>query len=216
VNYQIVHFIKHNMLKKLLILGMVKTTAKIFSFLAVIIFFLPTEVFAFTNNSVYPTISPFVLSYDVDASDEAVCQGFDPTIDTYFFVVQDNNSAQTILASSSFNGFPQSLSYSFNTTDWPSLISGRFDGYIVFGCGHADGSGLDGFDAVFPNVQGGIENSYPDSSFFMLSMVDSSGTTTISSSTIQVVDNPNQDFTSLLFLFSFWFFGVYWVFSKKR
>jgi len=33
---------------------------------------------------------------------------------------------------------------------------------------------------------------------------------------IMVVDNPNLDLILALFLFSFWFFGIYWMFSKKR
>jgi len=41
-------------------------------------------------------------------------------------------------------------------------------------------------------------------------------TATTSTSTIQQIDNANQDMYYLLVLFSVWFFGFYWIFSKKR
>lgn len=40
--------------------------------------------------------------------------------------------------------------------------------------------------------------------------------TTTASSTVSIVDNPTQDMFNILALFSLWFFGIYWVFSKKR
>jgi len=40
--------------------------------------------------------------------------------------------------------------------------------------------------------------------------------TTTASSTISIVFDPNRDMANLLFLFTAWFFGVYWLFSKKR
>lgn len=40
--------------------------------------------------------------------------------------------------------------------------------------------------------------------------------TTTASSTLTIVSDPNRDFANGLFLFTAWFFGIYWVFSKKR
>lgn len=40
--------------------------------------------------------------------------------------------------------------------------------------------------------------------------------TSSASSTISIVFDPNRDMANLLFLFTAWFFGVYWIFSKKR
>lgn len=37
-----------------------------------------------------------------------------------------------------------------------------------------------------------------------------------STATYQIVDNPTADTFYLLVLFTSWFFGIYWVFSKKR
>jgi len=181
-------------------------TAKKFSLIfATIIFFGASTCFAATDNTPPVTIQPIDFSFTSDSSDVTNCVTNDPTFDTFYIVgLESDFITNDVLASSTLLA-GQTLTYSL-----PLGLNPYTE--VLFTCGKTgDEQGLQFFTyGLFS------QNNITDVAGLYTVIDAASSTTTVSSSTVQIVDNPTSDVFDGVVVFFMSMFGVLWLFRKKR
>jgi len=167
--------------------------------------FFPGVSFAFTNNTIAPQITGTEISIALDASDVTRCTTSDPSFDRVTIERQLPSFAGSTYTDFLLSSVPGSIS----TTTVPSF------GYIVY-CSNASHDRNFGSDLLSLNTgYNDYSVSYPDSAI-AYALISGSSTTTISTTTIQVIDNPTQDLFYLITLFMYGMVLMLWVFKKRN
>jgi len=108
--------------------------------------------------------------------------------------------------------FASPVSLSASTAYYLVLAKSVNDG-VISGCGDADTPA-----GKYSDNGTAWSSTAPNNFNINVDVVEGGGgaSTTAGTAATTTVFNPNQDFANGLFLFTAWFFGIYWLFSKKR
>jgi len=102
---------------------------------------------------------------------------------------------------------------------WNEVSGNVYD--MITGTYAGDGDCVDGMPGTWTYIEyyyNGSFNLVSEGSFLMCdgSCEEEGGGSGTSTASTTTVDTTNQDFFYGLILFTAWFFGIYWIFSKRR